>query len=207
MANVNVENRTTETNRKSLQNWRPERGISTRGGWDPFFPSRTPSDFFNADPFAVMRHFREEMDRTLGRFFGNANEDGGDNGLWSPAIDIAHRDGQLLVQAELPGLKPEDVKVELAADALVIQGERKVEQEENKNGVFRSERKYGKFYREIPLPEGANAEQAKAEFHDGVLQVTVPVPEQKSNRRAIPIGTASTGLAATEESGPGNKKK
>jgi HSP20 family protein len=53
--------------------------------------------------------------------------------------------------------------------------------------VYRSERRYGQFYRSIPLPEGADTEQAKAQFNNGVLEVTVPAPEQKSSRREIPI--------------------
>jgi HSP20 family protein len=58
--------------------------------------------------------------------------------------------------------------------------------------VYRSERRYGRFYREIPLPEGANADQAKAQFRDGVLEVTLPLPEQHGNRRTIPIETGSS---------------
>jgi HSP20 family protein len=191
VATIDVENRNTEGNRSSLQNWRQERGVSNRGGESSFL-SR-PYDLFSADPFSMMRHLRDEMDRTFGRFFGNSQESSVENGFWSPAIDVTQRDGELQVHAELPGLKPEDVKVELAADSLVIQGERKVEHEENKGGMYRSERKYGRFYREIPLPEGAMAEQAKAQFNNGVLHVTLPVPEQKSNRRSIPIETASAG--------------
>jgi len=191
VANVNVENRNTEGNRSSLQNWRPERGLSNRGGESSLW-SR-PYDLFSADPFSMMRQMREEMDRTFARFFGHSPESSGESSFWSPAVDVTHRDGELQVHAELPGLKPEDVKVELAGDSLIIQGERKVEHEENKGGMYRSERKYGRFYREIPLPEGAMTEQAKAQFSNGVLNVTLPVPEQKSNRRSIPIETTSSG--------------
>jgi HSP20 family protein len=84
----------------------------------------------------------------------------------------------------------EDVKVEALDDALVIQGERKFEHEEKRKGVFRSER-YGRFYREIPLPEGASADEAKAHFKNGVLEIELPVPERKSKRREIPIGSGS----------------
>jgi HSP20 family protein len=63
--------------------------------------------------------------------------------------------------------KLEDVRVEVTNDQLVIQGERKYEQEENKEGLYRSERRYGHFYHAIPLPDGANTEQAKAEFKNG----------------------------------------
>lgn len=166
---------------------RGENELANRGTWEPFSWLRTPSEFFN-DPFSVMRRLREEMDRAFSRSFG---EEFGVSGLWSPAIEVTERNGTLQVHAELPGLKPEDVKIEATDDSLIIQGERKYEHEENKQGVFRSERRYGRFYREIPLPEGANVEQAKAQFNNGVLEVSLPVPERKSNRREIPIGDGS----------------
>jgi HSP20 family protein len=159
-----------------------ETRLSRQGGWDPF-SSWNPSEFF-ANPFTAMRRLSDEMDRNFGRFFGR--EEGG--GYWSPAIEVSESGGQLKVHAELPGLKPEDVRVEVANDQLIIQGERKYEHEEKQKGsVYRSERRYGQFYRAIPLPEGTNTEQAKAQFRNGVLEVAIPVPEQKSSRREIPI--------------------
>jgi HSP20 family protein len=166
--------------------------LANWGNRDPFFSWR-PSDFFN-DPFSVMRRMREEMDRMLSRSFGE--EFAGGSAVWSPLIEVREQNGKLQVHAELPGLKPEDVRIELADDSLVIQGERKYEHEDKSEGVFRSERRYGKFYRQIPLPEGANADQVKAQFNNGVLEVTVPVPERKSNRRQIPIATGSGEHAA-----------
>ena len=106
---------------------------------------------------------------------------------WSPAIEVSQREGNYNVKAELPGLEPNDVKVEIENDALVIQGERRSESEEKIGGVQRTERQYGSFYRSIPLPEGANVEQAQAKFHNGVLEVTIPTPQQQSNRRTIPV--------------------
>ena len=155
------------------------RGVSRGRGWDPFSFSLMPSDFFSADPFSFMRRFQEEMDRRMGRFFGGEGRSAA--GAWNPAVEVAERNGQLQVHAELPGLKPEDVKVEVTHDALIIEGERKYEHEGHEGGVYRTERHYGKFYREIPLPEGAHAADAKAQFRDGVLEVTLPVPEQKRN--------------------------
>ena len=75
----------------------------------------------------------------------------------------------------------------MTPDGLLIQGEKKEEHEEKKDGVVRSERRYGTFVRLIPLPEGANTEQANAQFNNGVLEVTIPVAEEKSQRRQIPI--------------------
>jgi len=158
--------------------------------WDPFASWPSPSEFFSNNPFSMMRRFRDDMDRAFSHAFGQ--ETGGSRGTWFPAIEVKQEDGNLKVHAELPGLKPEDVKVEVTNDSLVIQGERKFEHEENKKGVFRSERQYGQFYRQVPLPEGTNADQAKAEFNNGVLEVTLPVPESKSKRREIPIAAATS---------------
>jgi HSP20 family protein len=193
MADVNVKKQNSENNEKALQK-RNERGLSRRG-WDRPSFSLMPSDLFSSDPFSWMRRFHEEMDRTFARFFGKESD--GESGVWYPAIDVSERDGQLQVHAELPGLKPEDIKVEVTDDALIIQGERKYEHEDKKGGVYRSERRYGQFYREIPLPEGANAEQAKAQFRDGILEVVLPVAEQSNNRRTIPIESGSSEAATS----------
>ena len=106
---------------------------------------------------------------------------------WAPPVEVRERDGNLVVHAELPGLNKEDVKVEVTNEGLVIQGERKREHEEDRGGVHRSERSYGAFYRLIPLPEGANIDQAKAQFNNGVLEVSVPIPKTQENTRQIPI--------------------
>jgi HSP20 family protein len=171
-------------------------GLSRRS-YDPFFLS--PREFFSANPFSLMRRMTEEMDRVFGEFGFERGQSG--RGSWSPAIEVAEREGNYVVHAELPGLKPEDVKVELSDDALVIHGERKSEHEENKGGVHRTERRYGQFYRTVPLPEGVNAEQVRAKFENGVLEVTVPVPQQQSTRRQIPINTGSESSTSSAASG------
>ena len=84
------------------------------------------------------------------------------------------------------------MKVEITDDALVIEGERKHEREDKQEGRWHSERSYGRFHRTIPLPEGATAEQARADFKNGELQITVPIQRPQSKRRQIPITGAST---------------
>ena len=138
-------------------------------------------------PFALMRRFTDEMDRV---FEGRGRESGGQRAQWSPAVEVTERDGKLEVVADLPGIKENDVKVEVTDEGLVIQGERKQEHEERREGYYRSERSYGQFYRVIPLPEDANVDQARAEFHNGELRISIPVPEQQRRTRQIPIGTS-----------------
>jgi len=146
------------------------------------------ADFFTMNPFSMMRRLSEEMDRAFGSSFGLGRGFGEETG-WMPAIEVREQDGNLVVCADLPGLNKEDVKVEVSGDALVIEGERKREHEETRSGIHRTERSYGRFYRAIPLPEGADLDKAKAQFKDGVLEVRVPVPESRNKAREIPINT------------------
>lgn len=177
-------NRQSGSSRTQLQQ-SPQRRSSglARRGIDPFFSS--PREFFTANPFSMMRRMTEEMGRMLDEFGGMQSET--EQSIWSPAIEVAERDGKYVIHAELPGLKPEDVKVELLDDSLIIQGERKFEHQENQGGVQRSERRYGQFYRAIPLPEGVSPEQVNARFENGMLEVTAPIANRSANRRQIPI--------------------
>lgn len=147
---------------------------------------------FGVNPFALMRQFTEDMDR----MFGQAPRVTGDGTTWSPAIEVKQKEGKLFVTAELPGLKKEDVKVHIEGDTLVVEGERKQEKEEKREGYYHSERSYGKFYRSIPLPEGAKLDQTAAQFNNGVLEVTVPIPEVKSKSQEVPIQEGSKKAAA-----------
>jgi len=145
-----------------------------------------------------MRNLADEMDRFFDDFFGYgggsryhqpsglASTQGLSRGLgqslWSPQVEVRERDGKLVVCADLPGARKEDVHVEVHDNALILQGERRQENEQNQEGYYRSERSYGRFYRSIPLPEGVNPEQAQATFKDGVLEVAVPLPQEQSPR-------------------------
>ncbi|HWB86934.1 MAG TPA: Hsp20/alpha crystallin family protein [Bryobacteraceae bacterium] len=153
--------------------------------WPGFDTPLFRGSLFSMNPFALMRQFTEEMDRMLGAGPRAAGE--GMSAIWSPAIEVKEKDGKLLVNAELPGLKKEDVKVHIDGDTLVVEGERKQEKEEKREGYYHSERSYGKFYRSVPLPEGAQIEQANAQFNNGVLEVAIPVQESKQKRQEIPV--------------------
>jgi HSP20 family protein len=146
--------------------------------------ARRPESNYGYGPFSLMRRMSEEMDRVFNNALGWTR---GEHNVWSPAIEVREREGNLEVTAELPGLKKEDVKVECTDEGIIIEGEKKQERTESGEGFHRSERMYGRFYRMIPLPAGAQSDKAKAEFKDGVLQIRVPVPESKQQRRQIPI--------------------
>lgn len=107
-----------------------------------------------------------------------------------PAIEVQEKNGVMLIKADLPGLKKEEVTVEAAAEGVTIAGERKseVKEENKKEGYFRTERTYGSFSRFVPLPEGALVDKALATFKDGVLEVQVPLPKvEKIEAKKLPI--------------------
>jgi HSP20 family protein len=101
---------------------------------------------------------------------------------WAPRIDVAQHDNQLVIRADLPGLSKDDIKVDATEDGITIQGERRREHEDERRGVYHRERSYGSFYRFLPLPPGAIADQAKASFKDGVLEISMPAPPEQVNR-------------------------
>jgi HSP20 family protein len=106
---------------------------------------------------------------------------------FSPEVDMFKRNGKLVITADLPGMSKDDVKVEITDDYVILEGERKYAHEENEEGVYRSERGYGEFRRQILLPEGAKPETALANFKNGVLEITIEVPSNSKNRRRIQI--------------------
>ena len=178
------QNATEKHNEKS-------QSVARSGGMAPARLFPTPAELFRWNPFTAMGRVMEEMERMMGT--RSLLENGG-TPSWAPAIEISRNNGDLEIRADLPGLKPEDVKVEITADALVLEGERKFEHEEKKDGVYRTERQYGHFYRSIPLPDGADVENAQARFENGVLAVKVPVAETQGSHRQIPVeaGSAAT---------------
>lgn len=150
------------------------------------------------NPFSMMRRFTEDMERMfdnseLYRFptifeqefspfrteFANVE--------WMPEVELLQNNGELMVKTDLPGLTKDDVKVELTDKVLTISGERKDEKEEKREGFYRTERNYGRFFRQIPLPEGVQADKASATFRNGVLEVTMPAPKIESRARKLEI--------------------
>jgi HSP20 family protein len=144
----------------------------------------TPQEMLRMSPFSLLGRITEEFDRILQP---SLSESETANIAWIPTVEISQVDGKYHILAELPGLSPNEVRVEVDDDAVILQGERQVEREANEGGIRRSERQFGMFYRRIPLPEGADPEQAKAKFHDGILEITMPAPNKQTERRQIQV--------------------
>jgi HSP20 family protein len=128
-----------------------------------------------------------EMNRLFNSFFDESN--GGQGRRWAPAVDLLEREDSLILKADLPGLSEDDVQIEVRDNVLTIAGERSAEHADKQNGYYRVERSFGRFSRSLQLPEGVDADRIAASFDKGVLEVTIPKPEQRKPRR-IQIGDA-----------------
>ncbi len=151
-------------------------------------------------PFTFMGRLADEMDRFFEEFgleagwpwprlLARGHERPGSRGRavpveWLPRIEAFEREGRFVVRVELPGMTPEDVRVEVSKGHLTLQGERKQEQHEEKEGRYYGECRYGAFYRQIPLPEGVDTGGATAELRKGVLEIVMPkkVPPEAEAR-------------------------
>ncbi|WP_151447144.1 Hsp20 family protein [Lacisediminimonas profundi] len=147
------------------------------------------------EPIGMMRRMTGEMDQLFERFIGRpmasrfGQGQGGMAGKWMPQVEILQLEDALLVCADLPGVKREEVHVDVQHDRLTIEGERHERAEAHaREGYRRSERSYGRFYRMIPLPHGVDPDQASASMHDGVLEVRVPMPFAARPPRRVDIG-------------------
>jgi len=176
---------------------------------------------FGANPFSLMRRMMEDLNRMFEdfgsprsfgggamaeAFRGDLSRGGTSVVDWTPAIEAFERDGQLVVRADLPGLSPEDVRIEVTDDGLLIEGERRQQMEaEEEGGVYRSERVYGRFSRFLQLPDGVDPEKAQARFENGVLEITIPMTDQGARRRRIEIqgqGASPSGQKQTGQNPP-----
>jgi HSP20 family protein len=98
----------------------------------------------------------------------------------APRVDVFERNGDIVIKAELPGIKKEDVDLSIEGDDLVLRAEQREEREVKDENWYRMERSYGSLYRRLPLPEGTKAEAVKAALSDGVLEITVPKAKEQA---------------------------
>ena len=121
----------------------------------------------------------DELRLLFGDFFGP--DRAGDETRfvrWAPRVDIAEENGNYELTADLPGLKKDDIKVEIHDNTLTLRGEKKIEEEKKEKNYRLAERCYGEFVRTFALPENVNKDAIEAEFKDGVLKLTIPKTEQ-----------------------------
>ena len=175
-----------DRDKPELQRWSP-----AFGGFD--------------DPFEFMTRMSDEMNRTFDRLwrdfglqprrswlphglFRRRSQEAG----WAPRIEAFQKGDRFIVRAEIPGIKKDDVEVQLTDDALTIRGERREQHEEEREGYFQSEREYGQFYRVIPLPEGVISDSAEATFRDGILEIAMQAaPSETRHGRRVEIKEAA----------------
>jgi HSP20 family protein len=127
--------------------------------------------------------FSREVDRLFDRLFDAPAQ----AQRWAPAMDLVEAEDHYVLKADLPGVSEEDVTIEVENGLLTISGERKSEHERTEKGFYRLERAFGRFQRQMTLPEGIDPEGVSADFDRGVLAVHIPKPEQVKPRR-ISIG-------------------
>ena len=145
------------------------------------------------DPARELDTLQTDINHVFDTFFGERTANSASR-RWVPAMDLAETDDQLVLRADLPGLDKDDVNIEVKDGVLTVSGERKAEHEETKNGYHRVERAYGGFSRSLALPRGIDAEQVRAEFDKGVLEVRIPKPAERKPHR-VHIGASVEGTA------------
>jgi len=123
---------------------------------------------------------QKRMNRLFNDFFSGREGDGDElmPGAWNPAVDVVEHDDSFVIEAELPGMNKDDIKISVTNDVLTIRGEKKIEKEDKKKNYHRTERSYGSFSRTFALPGNVKAEKVDAEFNNGILTVTVPKSEE-----------------------------
>jgi HSP20 family protein len=127
-----------------------------------------------------------------------SRQPGGEVTEWAPAVDVLQRDGDLVVRAELPGVRPEDVDITLQNRVLTISGQRREEQEEQRGGYHVRERRHGSFSRSMTVPEGVNEDSIRARYENGVLEVSIQGAAAVREPRRIQIEGANGPGAATD---------
>jgi HSP20 family protein len=153
------------------------------------------------EPVAELGTIQNEMNRLFNTFFDQPASGGSSQAAgrrWIPAMDLVETGDHYVLRADLPGVAEEDVTVQLEDNILTIAGQRGVEHAP-KEGYYRLERAFGSFSRSLTLPDGVDPDQVAARFTRGVLEITIPKPEQKKPRRVqINLGSTQSDPATLE---------
>jgi HSP20 family protein len=129
-------------------------------------------------PWQALQQLREQMDSIIGSMFT------GTPGEWSPPVDLEERDNEFVLTADLPGMRPEDIDIEIDGNTLTLRGEKREEREQRQEGErYFYERQYGNFVRRLTLPQSVDPDRARARFENGILHVTFPKREGRRGKR------------------------
>lgn len=160
------------------------------------------------DPFRDLRTLQEEVNRLFSTNMTRAFDDEGiGRGAWAPSVDIYENKDQIVLEAELPGMKQDEFDLTIENNVITLRGERRFEKTDESDNYHRVERSYGSFTRSFTLPQTVSAEEAKAEYNNGVLRVTLPKREEAKSRRIEVSGVGSTSTKTIEGKVEGSKAK
>jgi HSP20 family protein len=160
------------------------------------------------DPFDAFLGAQDDLNRLFRRSWlkpADGGESAAEGGTWAPAVDIYETGEAYAVEAELPGIDPEDIDVSVDEGVLNLRGERNLEKEVKEENYHRVERAYGMFQRSIRLPADVDAGNVKASYDSGLLRITVPKTEQEKPK-SIPV-TVESKKAETEKADSKKAKK
>ncbi len=150
------------------------------------------------DPARELDTLQSEFNRLFDVFSGSRPD--ARSHRWVPAMDLVESDRHLVLRADLPGMKRDDVDIEIKDNVLTISGQRRAEHEQKADGYHRVERAFGGFSRSLTLPEGTDHDAIAADFEDGVLEVRIPKPEERKPHRVAIGGTVNGTAEETTES-------
>lgn len=143
----------------------------------------TRPSLWSASPFEQMASLRNEINRLFEAPFGDIERGGEFFNGWAPALDLREDKDNLVATVELPGMNKKDLDVSVHDGVLSISGERSRESKSEEEGLYRSERYYGRFHRTVALPKPVKVEAIKAAYKDGILTVTLPKTEEARPRQ------------------------
>lgn len=129
------------------------------------------------DPFRELTTLQDQFNRLVDQVWGTRQES------WLPAVDVFDTKDAVVLKAELAGMNPDDIQIEVEDNVLTIKGERKFEEKVDDERYYRIERRFGSFQRSLALPQGVKADEITATYEDGILTVTVPKAEEEKPKR------------------------
>jgi HSP20 family protein len=144
-------------------------------------------------PFTEIETIREQLDKVFDQL---ATTRDNSEVAWMPALELADAGDNFVLKAQLPGIDPKDIDVQVTPEAISISGERRYENKDEKSGYVRSEFRYGKFHRVLPLPAPIQNDSVQAEYKDGILMLTLPKVTEARNK-VVKINLAQIAGAST----------